>query len=259
VATSLTRAQHLDGLRVALQAFARHAGNAGLEADVPTCPDWTVRRLIGHQGMVHRWAAANLRGQAIDVDATERTGRRSPDPVDWLRDGAIELVAAITEAPEDVRTIVFLNDAPRALDFWARRQCHETTIHAVDALAADLGRYPTSADTWIDPVVAIDGVDELLAGFMTRNKSRLRSADPLSIGVVAEESPNGWLVETSDRPAVVTAAPREEVTDRADVLLTGSAVAVYLTLWNRSDELEVEDGPTSRALAPWRRAPITWG
>ena len=254
MATSLTRAQHLDGLRVALQAFARHAASAGLEADVPTCPDWTVRRLIGHQGMVHRWAAANLRGQAIDVDATERAGRRSPDPVDWLRDGAIGLVAAITESPEDVRAIVFLNDAPGALDFWARRQCHETTIHAVDALSADLGRYPTSADTWIDPAVALDGIDELLAGFMTRNKSRLRSAEPLVIGVVAEESPNGWLVETSDRPAVVTAAPREELTDRADVLLEGPAVAVYLTLWNRSDELEVED----RVLAPWRGAPITW-
>jgi uncharacterized protein (TIGR03083 family) len=255
VPTSLTRAQHLGALRDAVSAFARHAGDAGLEADVPTCPDWTVRRLIGHQGMVHRWAAANLRGQTIDVDATERAGRRHADPVDWLRTGAIDLVKAITEAPEDVRTIVFLNDAPRALDFWARRQCHETTIHAVDALAAALGRYPTAGDTWIDPEVARDGIDELLAGFMTRGKSRLRSADPMTIGVLADDSPAGWLVETSDRPAVVTVAPREEVTDRADVRLEGPAVAVYLTLWNRSDELDVED----HALVPWRGAPITWG
>ena len=252
--TSLTRAQHLGALRDAVSAFARHAGEAGLEADVPTCPDWTVRRLIGHQGMVHRWAAANLRGQTIEIDATERAGRRSPDPVDWLRTGAIDLVKAITEAPEDVRTIVFLNDAPRALDFWARRQCHETTIHAVDALAAALGRYPKAADTWIDPEVAIDGIDELLAGFMTRGKSRLRSADPMTIGVLVEDGPTGWLVETSDRPAVVTVAPREQVADRADVRLEGPAVAVYLTLWNRSDELDVED----RALVPWRGAPITW-
>ncbi len=253
--TSLTRAQHLGALRDAVQAFARSAGEAGLEADVPTCPDWTVRRLIGHQGMVHRWAAANLRGQTIEIDATERAGRRNADPVDWLRTGAIDLVKAITEAPEDVRTVVFLNDAPRALDFWSRRQCHETTIHAVDALAAGLGRHPRAADTWIDPAVALDGIDELLAGFMTRGKSRLRSADPMTIGVLADESPTGWLVETSDRPAVVTLAPREEVADRADVRLEGPAVAVYLTLWNRSDELDVED----RALTPWRGAPITWG
>jgi uncharacterized protein (TIGR03083 family) len=254
VPTSLTRALVLDGLRVALLAFARSAGRAGLEADVPTCPDWTVRRLVGHQGMVHRWAAANLRGRSIEVDATERAGRRSADPVDWLRTGAIDLVKAITEAPEDVRTIVFLNDAPGPLDFWARRQCHETTIHGVDALSASLGRYPRAADTGIDPAIALDGIDELLGGFMTRTKSRLRSAEPQAIAVLADESPIGWLVETSDRPAVVTTAPREALADRADVLLRGPAVAVYLTLWNRSDELDVED----RALTPWRGAPVTW-
>ena len=205
--------------------------------------------------MVHRWAAANLRGRTIEIDATERAGRRAPSPVDWLRDGAIDLVAAITEAPDDVRTIVFLNDAPGPRAFWARRQCHETTIHAVDALAGALGRYPTAADTWIEPAVALDGIDELLAGFMTRNKSRLRSDQPLTVGVLADESPTGWLVEASPAPAVVTVAPRDEVADRADVRLDGPAVAVYLTLWNRSDELDLEGA----ALDPWRAAPITWG
>ena len=98
-----------------------------------------------------------------------------------------------------MQTVVFLNDAPGPRAFWARRQCHETTIHSVDALAAALGRYPTSADTAIDPAVAVDGIDELLAGFMTRNKSRLRSESPMVVGVVAEESPTGWLVESARR------------------------------------------------------------
>ena len=249
--TTLTPDQHLAALRDAVSAFARHAQEAGLDVPVPTCPDWTVRRLIGHQGMVHRWAAANLRGKTVEIDATERAGRRAPSPVDWLRDGAIDLVAAITAAPDDVQTVVFLNDAPGPRAFWARRQCHETTIHSVDALAAALGRYPTSADTAIDPAVAVDGIDELLAGFMTRNKSRLRSESPMVVGVVAEESPTGWLVEVGPRPAVVTVVPSDEVADRCDVRLEGPAVAVYLTLWNRSDELDLVD--------LWRAAPITWG
>ncbi len=255
VPTTLTIDQHLAALRDAVSAFARHAGEAGLDVPVPTCPDWTVRRLIGHQGMVHRWAAANLRGKSIEIDATERAGRRASSPVDWLRDGAIDLVAAITQAADDVRTVVFLNDAPPARAFWARRQCHETTIHAVDALSAALGRYPRASDTWVDPAVAVDGIDELLRGFMTRNKSRLRSDEPIAIGVLADESPTGWLVEVGERPAVVTIALPEEVAERADVRLEGAAVAVYLTLWNRSDELDVDD----RALDPWRGAPITWG
>jgi uncharacterized protein (TIGR03083 family) len=254
VPTSLTTEKHLAALRDAVSAFVRHAGEAGLDVPVPTCPDWTVRRLIGHQGMVHRWAAANLRGKSIEIEATERAGRRAPSPVDWLRDGAIDLVAAISEAADDVRTIVFLNDAPPPRAFWARRQCHETTIHAVDALSAALGRYPLARDTWIDPAVALDGIDELLSGFMTRNKSRLRSDEPLAIAVLADESPTGWLVEVSERPAVVTIAERDEVADRGGVRLEGSAVAVYLTLWNRSDELDVDDA----ARDPWRRAPVTW-
>ena len=249
--TTLTPDQHLAALRDAVSAFARHAQEAGLDVPVPTCPDWTVRRLIGHQGMVHRWAAANLRGKTVEIDATERAGRRAPSPVDWLRDGAIDLVAAITTAPDDVQTVVFLNDAPGPRAFWARRQCHETTIHSVDALAAALGRYPTSADTAIDPAVAVDGIDELLAGFMTRNKSRLRSESPMVVGVVTEESPTGWLVEVGPAPAVVTVVPGDEVADRCDVRLEGPAVAVYLTLWNRSDELDLID--------LWRSAPVTWG
>jgi uncharacterized protein (TIGR03083 family) len=250
VPTTLTPDQHLAALRDAVSAFARHAQEAGLDVPVPTCPDWTVRRLIGHQGMVHRWAAANLRGRTLEIDATERAGRRAPSPVDWLRDGAIDLVAAITTAPDDVQTVVFLNDAPGPRAFWARRQCHETTIHSVDALAAALGRYPTSADTAIDPAVAVDGIDELLAGFMTRNKSRLRAESSMVVGVVAEEAPTGWLVEVGQAPAVVTVAPSDEVAGRCDVRLEGPAVAVYLTLWNRSDELDLVD--------LWRSAPVTW-
>jgi uncharacterized protein (TIGR03083 family) len=251
VPTTLTPDQHLAALRDAVSAFARHAQQAGLDVPVPTCPDWTVRRLIGHQGMVHRWATANLRGRTLEIDATARAGRRAPSPVDWLRDGAIDLVGAITSAPDDVQTVVFLNDAPGPRAFWARRQCHETTIHSVDALAAALRRYPTSADTAIDPAVAVDGIDELLAGFMTRNKSRLRSESPMVVGVLAEESPTGWLVEVGPAPAVVTVVPGDEVADRCDVRLEGPAVAVYLTLWNRSDELDLVD--------LWRSAPVTWG
>ena len=45
--------------------------------------------------------------------------------------------------------------------------------------------------------------------------------------------------------------PADEVADRCDVRLEGPAVAVYLTLWNRSDELDLVD--------LWRSAPVTWG
>ena len=74
--------------------------------------------------------------------------------------------------------MVFLKDAPPPRRFWARRQAHETTIHSVDAVAAALGRWPTASDVTIDPVLAADGIDELLTGFITRGKGRLHTAEP---------------------------------------------------------------------------------
>jgi len=254
--TQLTAATHLEGFRAAMVAFVRNADRAGLEAKVPTTPDWTVRQLIAHQGMVHRWAAAIINGGRGDPDAYEREGRSVSDPVEWLRDGAIELARAITTAPDDLDALVFLNDAPPAKQFWARRQCHETTMHAVDALSAALGRYPKAADTWVTDEVALDGIDELLTGFLTRKKARLRSEDPLTIGVCPEGSELSWVVNVSDEPAMteVVAATDARCTT-SDVRLEGSPVALYLTLWNRSDEVTAE----SDVLDLWREgSQINW-
>ena len=91
--TQLSLARHLDGLHEAVTAFAAYAGRAGLEAPVPTCPDWVVLDLLAHQGMVHRWATALVRGERPDDDevaAFETAGRSAEDfakswkaPANW--------------------------------------------------------------------------------------------------------------------------------------------------------------------------------
>jgi uncharacterized protein (TIGR03083 family) len=251
MATDLTLTQHLEGLRSALVAFVRHAERAGLRAAVPTTPDWTVRRLVAHQGMVHRWATAIVLGEHPDPDAYEREGQAAVDPMEWLRDGAVDLALAITQAPDDLDALVFLEDAPPAKFFWARRQCHETTMHAVDALSAALGRMPRAADTWIDEDVALDGIDELLAGFLTRPRSRLRCDDAMTLAVRPEGAGHGWQVAVGPGPAVTTRVADPE----GDVVIAGPPVALYLTLWNRSDEV----APEESALDRWRElARVTW-
>ncbi len=226
--------RHLDGVREALDAFAAHATAAGMGAPVPTTPDWDVRRLVAHQGLVHRWATAAILGEEIDDAAVERQGIDAADPVAWLREGGEGLVEAVKAAPDDLEALVFLADAPPAKRFWARRQCHETTIHAVDALAAELGRYPRAEDTWIERELALDGIDELVTGFLPRPRSRLRSPDPLTVAILPDDAPARWLVTVHQRPPVTE---RGQGDDGADIVIRGGAVALYLTLWNRSDEL----------------------
>jgi uncharacterized protein (TIGR03083 family) len=229
--------RHLGGVREALDAFAAHASVAGMAAPVPTTPDWDVRRLVAHQGLVHRWAAAAVQGRQIDDHAVEREGLEADDSIAWLRQGATDLVRTIERAPADLDAVVFLADAPPPREFWARRQCHETTIHAVDALAAELGRRPRSTDTWIDRDLALDGIDELLTGFLPRPRSRLRTPDPTTVAVLPDDAEERWLVSVSDQAPVTQRGMGGEA---ADVVLRGSAVALYLTLWNRSDEVSAD-------------------
>jgi len=250
VPTELTLARHVDGLREALCAFTTYAGRAGLEARVPTCPEWTVRDLVAHQGMVHRWAAALLSGErpADDVVAGyEAQGRASEDPVAWLSRGVDGLVRSLADAADDVVAPVFLNDAPPARAFWARRQCHETTIHAVDALAASLGRAPRADEVWVDPELAGDGIDELLGGFLTRPRSRLRCDEDSLLVVRPDDLGDWWQVALGPRPAVTRRCSVGQPDD-ADWELTGGAVELYLRLWNRLDPPE-----------QWRRlTAVTW-
>ena len=250
--TQLTTARHLDGLREATRAFVAHARRAGLDAPVPTCPEWTVLDLVAHQGMVHRWAGALVRGERPDDDEVEgyaERGRAAADPLAWLSDGADELARTLTSAPEDLDALVFLRDAPPARGFWARRQCHETTMHAVDALAASLGRPPSPDEVWIDPELAGDGIDELLGGFLTRPRSRLRCDDEALLVVRPVDLPDWWEVSMGPRPAITTRRSADDVpSDEPDWELSGGAVELYLRLWNRTDPPE-----------DWRRlTAVTW-
>jgi uncharacterized protein (TIGR03083 family) len=243
--------EHLAALGTAVDAFAESASSAGLDASVPTTPDWDVRRLVAHQGLVHRWATGCLTGEKVDPDAAEAEGLAAPDPIVWLRAGAKRLARTIRDAPDDLEALVFLADAPTPKRFWARRQCHETTIHAVDALSAVLRRYPRAADTWIGTELAVDGIDELLTGFLPRPHSQLRADDPMTIAVLPDDADQRWLVAVSDQTPVTARGLGD---DDADVVLRGSAVALYLTLWNRSDEVRDE------GLDLWAEgARVTWG
>lgn len=256
--TRLTTAEHLDGLRAAVVGFVRYAERAGLDAPVPTCPEWTVLDLVAHQGMVHRWAAAIVRGERPgddEVAGFEAAGRSSTDPLGWLRDGAVEVTRSVQAATGGREAFVFLNDAPQPTGFWARRQCHETTIHAVDALAASLGRAPTGAETWIDPVLARDGIDELLGGFLTRPRSRLRCEEASLLAVVPDDADEWWAVAMGPEPAVVTRhrTSYDEDID-ADWELTGPSVELYLRLWNRG---AVPETPSEES---WQQlTAVTWG
>jgi uncharacterized protein (TIGR03083 family) len=257
---SLDLSEFLEGIQQSLFEFVDQAQRAGLATSTLTAPDWTVGQLIAHQGMVHRWATALVRGERVDASALEAEGLASDEPIEWLRLGGLTLIETIHDAPDDLAAPVFLNDAPAPKLFWARRQCHETTIHAVDALSAALGRFPTSEETgWITREVAVDGIDELLTGFLTRPKNRLHTASPTTVSVRPTDMDHSWLVHLSEEPAVVERGTKNHHRlrfwdrEQADVVLEAPAATLYLALWNRSDEVQAD------GFGFWREnANVTW-
>jgi len=250
---AMNRESHLAALADATDRLARDASAAGADAPVPTCPGWSVRDLLAHQGAVHRWALANVVGDragARGLEPFEAEGRADTDPVQWVRDGGAALLAALESAPADLDALVFLKNAPAAREFWTRRQCHETTIHAFDALSAQLGRMPSAHLSDIGAPLAADGIDELLTGFLPRAKYHLRSDEPTRIAVRPSDVDIAWIVEVSAEPLVSTRhTPRAGELDDAHVTFSGSATELYLGLWNRGDEFVSDD---AAMLARWR-------
>ena len=254
---SPTVEEHLAGLDAAVDRLAVWARSAGPDALVPTCPVWTVRDLLAHQGMVHRWATAVVVGAdpaSVDAAALEAEGRAVADPVGWLLDGAAPLVDALHAAPDDLAVLTFLKEAPPARAFWARRQCHETTVHALDARSA-LERRPLGADdVWLTDDLAVDGVDELLIGFWQRRNKGPRSESPYLAAVVVTDGPT-WTLDISDESPVTRRREPGDGIPAGARTISGAARDLYLALWNRGGTV---DDPTG-LLEAWReRGAINW-
>ena len=251
---ALTFDRYLELIGQAGASLVERAESAGWDAPVSTCPGWCVADLVAHQGMIHRWARANL----LDVEAPfdREVDVLAAVDVDvlasWFRSGVDLLLDALRSVPADVPAMVFLADAGPPRDFWARRQAFETIIHAVDALAAELGRPPTADEVGLDREVALDGVDELLCGFVPRDRATLRSDDPYTLAVQPVDSDGGWRMLVSPGPIVT-----ERVGFGGDATLTGTAAQLLLGLWNRGDEPTATGRPG--VLDAWRTFQrVTW-
>lgn len=210
------------------ELLADKAERAGMEAPVPSSPEWRVADLLRHTGAVHRWAAGFVADALVEPapfpDAPELV---RTELLAWFREGHAALVHTLTEAPADVQCWTFLPTSPPSpLAFWARRQAHETAVHRMDAEAA-LGVFFSP----LEPEFAEDGVDELLIGFHARPRSRVRTPEPRVLRIRAADTGAVWTVHLSQEPPRTVRG--DEGGREADCELTGAAAWLYAALWNR--------------------------
>ncbi|MFJ2091556.1 maleylpyruvate isomerase family mycothiol-dependent enzyme [Streptomyces sp. NPDC087901] len=246
-------AEHIQSLAAEGRLLADAAERAGTGAPVPTCPGWQVRDLLRHTAMVHTWAAAFVtEGHTSYVPDAGEPDLDGPELLDRFRAGHGLLVEALERAPEDLECWAFFA-APSPLAFWARRQAHETTIHRVDAESAHSGALSPVASAH-----AVDGIDELLHGFHSRPKSRVRTDVPRTLRVRATDTGTAWTVRLSAEPPAAVREDGPSVLPPVDCELSATAQELYLTLWNRLPltALAVEGDPDLARL--WReRSSVT--
>jgi len=215
----LTAPDFLNHLDTSTRQFADLVATGDLEASVPSCPGWTFKDLVAHLGEVHQWAVhAIVAGNPDAQTIPEPSGQVAL--AEWYRDAAAALVSTLQKSDPLAPAWAF-GPKPRTTSFWFRRQAHETTIHLWDAATSQSTIKP------IDPVLALDGIDEVATMFFPR-QVRLGRTPPLEHTLALESGPSRWvLAGDGTGPASATGAP-------AEATISGPAEPLLLLLWGRT-------------------------
>jgi uncharacterized protein (TIGR03083 family) len=239
--------QYLDQLAQNSERLADAAASAGTDADVPTCPGWTVTDLLDHCVRGDNWARSIAeQGRA---GSTERVMPADTDPslqgdalVEAFRDGARALVAELSSVAADTPVWTF-SSTNRTASFWQRRRSQETAIHRVDAETA------AGDPTPVDAALAVDGIDEFLTVFLPRLADNFGEVGDATVHLHCTDVEGEWLVARRDGEVTVTAEHA-----KGDVAARGAASDLLLYLWGRQSVDALEVFGDADLLARFRQA-----
>ena len=213
------------------------AERTGLDAPVPSCPDWDVAALLAHIGRVHRWAAGNIAARELTSPTAIEQPPAGDALFDYARGGAVALSAEL-DRPADEPAWTFA--PPPTVGFWQRRQAHETTMHRVDAELAGGDASPVDGD------LAADGIDEWLHLLSYRPGKPAPTGQGETLHLHCTDRPGEWLLRLTPDGLEI-----EPTHAKGDVAVRGPASDLLLVLLHRASPGEVQvlgDGPAFDAF-----------
>jgi len=228
------------------------AGQAGVDAPVPTCPDWTVRDLVEHVGSVYAHKVIAMR----EGGPSEFPPPRDASPTeDYFRWALGELLSALRDRQPSTPAYTWW-PAEQTAGFWARRMAQESLIHRVDAERA------AGVASEVDEALSLDGVDEVLSRFVGDPDMEwpVVAAAPTTVAIQAPEG-RGWVVHLApDAVRVEGLADADALADAAaDATIRGAGADLDLWLWGRggTERLHISGSPAAVALLRERMATAT--
>ena len=251
--TEMAAARRRQALLTHTDQLAESVGAADSDAEVPTCPGWTVTDLAQHVGETQHWVAEIIERRIADpTQLPTEMAAMPPEPAAWpawLRDGGARAAEAFSDEALEAPVFNAAADDRTGGEFWLSSLLNESVIHGADAA------YAAGRDHHVDADVAAHLISNHLAMLTspTWAAQRPESADALrgageTLHWHATDGGLGgagdWFVER--RPAGATWQPRSGV---ADVSVSGPAASLLLVLTRRrrlgdeADRVSVEGDP----------------
>lgn len=211
-----------------LAGIVTATGSDGLTAPVPSCPEWTLKDLVFHTGVVYRWIGEIVARKAAErVPFREVPDRQMPDDAaaEWLLAATDLGVGRLRDAGPGVELWGWAGNG--STGWWGRRIAHETLIHRIDGQLT-VGELPDA-----EPELAADNIDELLANASSPVALAFTGREALggegdSLHLHCTDAPGEWqLLRTPEGFTV------EYGHAKADAAVRGAALDVMLWLNGR--------------------------
>ena len=230
-------AEHIEAVERETSAFTRTLMRGDADAQVPSCPEWTLRDLAKHVGGVQGFWTHVL---------AEGTGRPKPAFDDepgpsaglWLVQIGGFLVNELKAASADTKVWTW-NPADQSAAFAARRMAHETAVHRFDAQMA-IGKPEP-----IEPALAADGIEEIFVMVDAWPESGRGEGQTLHLHSAEGDE---WLITMNPDGLDIK---REHA--KGDLALRGAVSDLELVLYDRPPIGDVERLGDESVLDAWYR------
>lgn len=226
--TILTPQQYLTVLRRDATRMAELAAGH-LDAEVPTCPGWTVRDALVHTGSVYSHKVACMRmpeGPQTESD-WDQGPAEGESPEQWFRERFDELDRELTDRGPDAPSYTW-HDDHKTVAFWYRRMAQETAVHRVDVESG------SDAVSPVDDDLALDGIDEVLDWFLVRWHEEVGPDAPGRGTVAVRTGDHIWRATLDPDGVELSREP-----GRSGAVVSGEASELLLWLWGRRPDSAV--------------------
>lgn len=223
---------------------------------VPSCGDWTMADLVWHLTEVQLFWGHIIGNRPEGPETYDPPTRPADAELSaGLRIAGVDLVELLSLADDDEAAWSWSDD--HTVGFTVRRQVHESMVHAIDGFLAVSASVPE-----IEPLLAADGIDELVTVMLTGTPDWATfRADGGVVELVASDTGDQWALQPGKIIGIEPTSGKELELDGYELdhdtipmaTIEASALDLLLWMWGRADAPATTNAAQIEAAAHLRR------